>query len=101
MLGFDNYTESVRYLMTILKYHIDNHSREYDIICSPISHPKSMGEYSRSLMRGFVERVRREYGDRAEFCTYRQIYDELGLGERSAGDGQPAGPAAHAEWEGA
>ncbi len=79
MLCFDDYTESVSGLMKIVTYYYNIHPEDSTIICSVISHPKSMGEYGLSLMEGFVQRMRIDYGDRVEFCTYRQLYDELEL----------------------
>jgi len=79
MLGFDNYTESVNGLMKIITCYIDTHLEDDKIICSSISHPKSIGEYGLSLMAGFIQEMRKHYGDRVEFSTYRQIYDELEL----------------------
>ena len=78
-LNFDNYTESVSGLMKIITYHVNTHQEDDTIICSTISHPKSMGEYGLSLMEGFVQKMRQDYGHRVEFCTYQQIYNELKL----------------------
>ncbi|MBN2474413.1 MAG: hypothetical protein JXB62_07380 [Pirellulales bacterium] len=77
MLGFDNFTHGTGDLMKILRRHIDAHRDDELIACSALSHPKHMGEYARSLMKDFVHRVRREYGERAEFCSYQQFYDEF------------------------
>lgn len=79
MLSFDNYTESVESLMKIMTYHLNCHKNDKTIICSSISHPKSMGEYGLSLMEGFVQRMRKDYDDRVQFCTYQQIYDVLNI----------------------
>ncbi len=79
MLGFDNYTDSVGGLLKIVNYHIDNHLESETIICSSISHPKSMGNYSLSLMEGFIQEVRRQHKGTVEFSTFRRIYDEFGL----------------------
>ena len=74
MLGFDNHTESVADVMRTLKSHIRSHSQEDEITCSVISHPKFMGDYARSVMKSFVERVRAEFCDRVSFCNYQQFY---------------------------
>lgn len=78
-LSFDGYTESVHSLMKIIGYYVNAHQEDNTIICSAISHPKSMGDYSLGLMEGFILALRKEYGDRIEFCTYRQIYDEINI----------------------
>lgn len=78
-LNFDNYTESVSGLMKIITYYVNAHREDNVIICSTISHPKSMGEYGLSLMEGFIQKMRQDYGHRVEFYTYQQIYDELEL----------------------
>jgi hypothetical protein len=76
MLGFDHFTDNVEDLMKTLNYHVKNHGGSDLIACSAISHPKFMGPYARSLMAGFVDRVRAEYGEQASFCSYRQFYDQ-------------------------
>jgi hypothetical protein len=78
-LNFDSYLYSVRDLMKIMNYHIKKHHRDEEIIFSTISHPKNMGEYSFYLMRNFIDQVRKRFKDKVTFCTYRQIYDEIGL----------------------
>ncbi|RJO60856.1 hypothetical protein C4544_04235 [candidate division WS5 bacterium] len=81
MLSFDNYTETVRDLMKTINIYINSHQEDNTIICSSISHPKSMGKYGLTLMRDFVNKIRQDYGDSIEFCTYQQIYHELNLSE--------------------
>jgi hypothetical protein len=93
MLTFDDPTRTVRDLMKILRCHVRAHGGAPEIDCATISHPKSMDDYSFGLLREFVESVRREYGSGAGFCTYRQLYDRLGLGAAAPGDR----PAASAE----
>jgi hypothetical protein len=90
MLGFDQYAENVEDLLRTLNHHVAQHSEDDLIACSAISHPKFMGEYARTLMKAFVERVRSDYGDQARFCSYRQFYDEYlpkeaSLDEKRAG----------------
>ena len=82
LLGFDNYTEGVDDLMRTLDCHVKRHSRDDMIACSALSHPKYMGSWARSLMRAFVEQVRREFGPRAVFSTYGQFYDEFLVPQR-------------------
>jgi hypothetical protein len=72
MLSFDNYTLSLKYLMKILDYNIKKHGSEEALMLSVISHPKSMGDYSFELMKGFVSEVQNKYPD-AEFLTYTQM----------------------------
>ncbi len=77
MLGFDNYTHGVEDLMRILRYHVEKHPHDERIACSAISHPKHMGQHARALMKGFVQRVRQDFGSRATFCSYREFFDEF------------------------
>ena len=79
-LSFDNYTDSVEDLMKIIRYYVKQHQEDNEIICSAISHPKSIGEYNLLLMEGFIREMKKDFGNEVEFCTYRQIYDELNLG---------------------
>lgn len=79
-LNFDDYTKSVKDLMKIIKYYVKSHQEDNEIICSAISHPKSMGAYALSLMEGFIQEMKKDFGNEVEFCTYRQVYDELNLG---------------------
>ena len=39
-----------------------------------------MGDHQVSLMEGFVRRAREAWGDRLRFASYRQVFDEKGLG---------------------
>lgn len=75
-LSFDDAAHSVDDLLDIFSAHVDAHEGSDDIVCAAVSHPKSMGEYERGLMRSFVGRARARYGDTLEFTTYRAIYDE-------------------------
>jgi hypothetical protein len=76
MLSFDNYTLSIDYLMKILDYNVKKYSNFDSAVISVIGHPKSMGDYSFSLMESFVKRVRQKYPD-AEFTTYRNLSKEM------------------------
>ena len=77
MLGFDQHAENVDDLMKTLNHHAATHSSDDLIACSAISHPKFMGEYARTLMKAFIERVRTDYGDQVTFCSYGQFFDEF------------------------
>jgi hypothetical protein len=76
-LGFDDAAQSVEDIARTLRAHVEAHQEDEIIVCAAVSHPKCMGNYERSLMRGFVERARSEYGSALEFTTYRSIYDRL------------------------
>ncbi len=73
MLGFDLYTLSSGDLMKILDSNINRFS-ENEILLSTVSHPKNMGTYSRLLMKEFVSKARRKYGDTIEFSTFTDVY---------------------------
>ena len=76
MLSFDNYTLSISYLMKTLDYNVKKY-RKYDTaILSVSGHPKSMGDYSFSLMDSFVHKVREKYPD-AEFTTFSKLASEM------------------------
>lgn len=75
LLGFDTLIDTVDDLMRTLQYHIDAHADHECLAISTVSHPKLMGDYSFNLMREFVGRVREEYGDLVEFCSYQQFYE--------------------------
>jgi hypothetical protein len=87
LLSFDEYTTSVRDLMSIVEHHVRLHPKADWIIGSATSHPKSMGKYSRTLMERFVEKMRDTYTDHVQFSTYRQIYDDLNLRSKNVGPG--------------
>jgi hypothetical protein len=76
MLTFDNYTYSVSYLMEVLNYHVQKYSDSETIMLSAIAHPKSMGDYSLQLMKNFIEQTREKYGEKVQFYTYHQLYNE-------------------------
>jgi len=78
MLSFDNYTYSIDYLMKILGYNVRKYTIYDTAILSIIGHPKSMGDYSFSLMENFVNRVRDEYPN-AEFTTFTQLAKEMNI----------------------
>ena len=73
-LGFDDAAQSLGDIMQILRSHVAAHGSEREIICSAISHPKNMGTYEFNLMRAFVKRTRREFGDALTFTTFTQLH---------------------------
>jgi len=76
-LGFDAaYAQTLSGLIGILRHYIGAHREEDEIICAAISHPKHMGDYELRFMQAFVSEARKVFGERLEFTTYRQIYDE-------------------------
>jgi len=72
MLSFDNYTLSLDYLMKILDYNVRKYSKYDTAILSISGHPKSMGDYSFSLMESFVRAVRQKYPD-VEFTSFKKL----------------------------
>ncbi|HLP05769.1 MAG TPA: hypothetical protein VK152_10105 [Paludibacter sp.] len=76
MLTFDNYTLSLMYLMRILEYNIKKYESHETLMLSIISHPKSMGDYSFDLMKGFVNEVHKRY-PHAEFLTYSRLHQTM------------------------
>jgi hypothetical protein len=76
MLSFDNYTLSPVYLMRILDYNVRKYQQNKDVILSISGHPKSMGDYSFSLMDSFVKSVREKYSD-VEFTTFTKLAGEM------------------------
>lgn len=72
MLTFDNYTLSLDYLMHIFEYNINKYKSVDTLMMSVISHPKSMGDYSLSLMEEFVIAVQKRYPT-AEFLTFATL----------------------------
>lgn len=73
MLSFDNYTYSPAYLMKILDYHIGKYPNFETIMVSAIGHPKSMGNYSLTLMKDFISETRKKYSGKVEFMTYSDL----------------------------
>lgn len=69
MLTFDNHTLSVDYLMRILDYNVRRFSKFETLNLASCSHPKTMGDYSFSLLERFVEMARKKYPD-IEFTTF-------------------------------
>jgi len=88
MLSFDLYAQSVEDQIRTLRFHIDHHRDDSEIICASISHPKIMGDHAFAVFRGFVERVRKEYGRQVEFCTYQQIGKAMPSGIAAGGPGK-------------
>jgi hypothetical protein len=77
MLSFDNYTYSPAYLMKVLDHNVNKYAEYETVMLSVIAHPKSMSDYCFNLMRSFIEQSKEKYGEKIQFCTYRQLYDEL------------------------
>lgn len=69
MLTFDNYTLSLKYLLRIIDYNVKKHKTADTLMLSIISHPKSMGDYSFELMKGFITEIKKKYPD-VEFLTF-------------------------------
>ena len=72
MLTFDNHTISAKYLMRILDYNIQKFSRFETLNLATCSHPKTMGDYSFSLMEKFIQLARKKYPD-IEFSTFERL----------------------------
>lgn len=77
MLTFDNYTYSLEYLMKILEYNMKKYRHYDEIMMCAIGHPKTMSDYAMKLFRSFVLKVREKYQDQLQFCTYRQLNNDL------------------------
>jgi len=73
MLTFDNHTLSAKYLMRILDYNVKKFSRFETLNLATCSHPKTMGNYSFSLMEQFIEMARAKYPD-IEFTTFERLH---------------------------
>lgn len=76
MLSFDNYTLSIDYLMKILDHNVRKYRNNDTATLSVIGHPKSMGDYSFSLMESFVKKVRQKYPE-TEFTTFSKLAEEM------------------------
>ena len=72
MLTFDNHTLSAKYLMRILDYNVKKFSGFETLNLATCSHPKTMGNYSFSLMEQFIELARKKYPD-IEFTTFERL----------------------------
>jgi hypothetical protein len=72
MLTFDNHTLSAKYLMRILDYNVRKFSRFETLNLATCSHPKTMGDYSFTLMEQFIEMARKKYPD-IEFSTFELL----------------------------
>lgn len=72
MLTFDNHTLSAKYLMRILDYNVQKFSRFETLNLATCSHPKTMGDYSFSLMEKFIKMARKKYPD-IEFTTFEHL----------------------------
>lgn len=73
MLTFDNHTLSPKYLMRILDYNVQKFKNFETLNLATCSHPKTMGDYSFSLMEQFIEMARKKYSD-IEFTTFERLY---------------------------
>jgi hypothetical protein len=73
MLTFDNHTLSAKYLMRILDYNVRKFSHRETLNLATCSHPKTMGDYSFSLMEQFIELARKKYPD-IEFTTFERLH---------------------------
>lgn len=78
MLGFDSATFGVRDMVGIFERHLRLHRNSREIVVAAISHPKTMGEYHRSVMAGFVSEIRSRYGHDVRFTTFRELAAHLG-----------------------
>jgi len=72
MLTFDNHTLTAKYLMRILDYNVQKFSRFETLNLATCSHPKTMGDYSFSLMEQFIQLARNKYPD-IEFTTFEHL----------------------------
>ncbi|HRW98057.1 MAG TPA: hypothetical protein P5280_01135 [Cyclobacteriaceae bacterium] len=78
VLSVDKSNYDVDDLMRIVNYNLKKfREQNEDLILTLIGHPKSMGEYHRSLLAAFVETLRRTYQDSVRFVTYRDIQNEF------------------------
>lgn len=73
MLTFDNHTLSAKYLMRILDYNVRKFSGSETLNLACCSHPKTMGDYSFSLMEQFIDMARTKYPD-IEFTTFERLH---------------------------
>lgn len=74
MLTFDNHTLSAKYLMRILDYNVQKFSHFETLNLATCSHPKTMGDYSFSLMGQFIEMARQKYPE-IEFTTFERLHN--------------------------
>jgi hypothetical protein len=72
MLSFDNHTLSAKYVMRILDYNVQKFSRSETLNLATCSHPKTMGDYSFTLMEQFIEMARKKYPE-IEFSTFERL----------------------------
>jgi hypothetical protein len=79
MLTFDVHSHRVKDLISIIEYNFKKYNAEKTIYLSVLSHPKTMGTYHFSLMKGFVEGLKEKYNNSIEFTTYQNIASELNL----------------------
>jgi hypothetical protein len=79
MLTFDVHSHRVKDLISIIVYNLKKYNEEGTIYLSVLSHPKAMGSYHFSLMKGFVDAIKLIYKNKVEFTRYKDISDELNL----------------------
>ncbi|MDO9256401.1 MAG: hypothetical protein Q7U54_12870 [Bacteroidales bacterium] len=75
MLTFDNHTLSAKYLMRILAYNIQKFKHFETLNLATCSHPKTMGDYSFTLMEQFIHMAREKYPD-IEFTTFERLHKQ-------------------------
>jgi hypothetical protein len=75
MLTFDNHTLSAKYLMRILDYNVQKFRHFETLNLATCSHPKTMGDYSFTLMEQFIQMAREKYPD-IEFTTFEHLYQQ-------------------------
>jgi hypothetical protein len=75
MLTFDNHTLSAKYLMRILDYNVRKFKHFDTLNLATCSHPKTMGDYSFSLMEQFIELARKKYPN-IEFTTFERLHKQ-------------------------
>jgi hypothetical protein len=75
MLTFDNHTLSAKYLMRILDYNVQKFKHFETLNLATCSHPKTMGDYSFTLMEQFIQMARKKYPD-IEFTTFERLHKQ-------------------------
>jgi hypothetical protein len=80
VLTFDREYRDVQDLESIVSHNVKKYEDEKsDLYLTVIAHPKSMGEYHLGLMKSFIDRMRKIYGDQVEFITYRHVQRDFDL----------------------
>ena len=75
MLTFDNHTLSAKYLMRILDYNVQKFKHFETLNLATCSHPKTMGDYSFTLMEQFIKMARKKYPE-IEFTTFGCLHKQ-------------------------